>query len=90
MLYMPSHTQADINRCAVTICIRYPPHYPRQPVKLHLDKAQGLPSDWAHQAATQLQQAAAEYAAAGEVCVFNLVEQCQELLLACNHEEVRV
>ncbi len=55
-------------------------------MQLHLQQAQGLAPAWVREAATQLQQSATEYAAAGEVCVFNLVEQCQELLRACNDE----
>lgn len=77
---IPHISQADVNRCAITLNVRYPQAYPRQPVQLHLQQAKGLPAAWVRNAASQLQQAASDYAANGEVCVFNLVERCQELL----------
>ncbi|GIL65935.1 hypothetical protein Vafri_19563, partial [Volvox africanus] len=74
----------DENLVSVQLSVRYPHHYPAQPVALKLKNPEGLSAEEGHDLLTRLKKSAAEHAEAEEVCAFNLVDMCQELLRAAN------
>ncbi|GIM05041.1 hypothetical protein Vretimale_9508, partial [Volvox reticuliferus] len=81
---VPHPGMLDENLVCVQLSVRYPHHYPAQPVALKLKNPEGLSVEEGHDLLTRLTKSAAEHAEAEEVCAFNLVDMCQELLRAAN------
>lgn len=68
---------------------RYTTGYPAVPLQLRLANTTGLSADDTKQLAHQLNEAAAGFAKQAAVCVFNLVDECQEFLREHNEEAQR-
>ena len=77
----------DINSDLYTFSYRYPRRYPNEELQLRVSEPQGLLDRDAKAIAKALHQAAASYAQQGEVCCFQLIQLCQELLQERNVPE---
>ncbi|KAF8070961.1 GCN2 [Scenedesmus sp. PABB004] len=77
---VPHPATEALNHTAAQISIRYTAGYPATPLQLKLREVVGLGDDDAAALAQQLDAAAAAFAKDEAVCVFNLVDCCQEFL----------
>ncbi|KAG2496142.1 hypothetical protein HYH03_005744 [Edaphochlamys debaryana] len=84
LLVVPHPGMADENLCSVELSVRYPHEYPTQPLSLKLKNPEGLSPLACRELLERLHEMAEQHAEAGEVCVFNLVDQVQEVLREAN------
>ncbi|KAL4429633.1 hypothetical protein ABPG77_008682 [Micractinium sp. CCAP 211/92] len=77
---VPHPGEAAANYVAVTLVVSLPDDYPGEELSLKLTDAANLAEPAVRQLSKQLHQAAAHYAAEGEVCCFQLVTLAQEFL----------
>ncbi|KXZ55244.1 hypothetical protein GPECTOR_3g384 [Gonium pectorale] len=76
----------DENFVSLQLSVRYPHQYPTQPLGLKLKNTESVPAETCRDLLARLNASASEYAEAGEVCVFNLVDLCQEVLRPLNEQ----
>lgn len=84
-LYVVPHPgEAETNYVSIKLEIRYPRRYPHEELQLRVSDPLGMESFHAKAIAKALHHAAASYAEQGEVCCFQIIQLCQELLLERN------
>ena len=81
---VPHPGQAEENHVSVMLNINLVPGYPSKPLNLKLTAPENLSPQVVNGIARRLHQEADKYAKEGEVCCFQLVQTCQELLQNLN------
>ncbi len=80
-LHIVPHPGAlEDNYCSVQLHVRYSADYPAAALQLHIRDADGLLLDEARRLTQQLSESAAQHAKQEAVCVFDLVDECQDFL----------
>eukprot|EP00890_Picochlorum_soloecismus_P000147 jgi/Picsp_1/1132/NSC_04613-R1_non-specific serine threonine protein kinase len=87
ILVVPHEARLENNNVSVKLHLRFPLQYPSEPLELRMQNVQGLDVLTARKVAKQLHEAANEYAKVGEICGFQIIQLCQDLLQELN--EVR-
>jgi hypothetical protein len=87
----PQHPESAFPRCAAPQTVpslprSYSAGYPCQPLQLRLRDPQGLLPEDVRALSASVADSAAAYAKQEAICVFNLVDECQEFLRSRNAE----
>ncbi|KIZ01806.1 putative serine/threonine-protein kinase GCN2 [Monoraphidium neglectum] len=86
---VPHPGDAQAGFTSVTLHVRYSAGYPCQPLQLRLRDPQGLLPEDVRALSASVADSAAAYAKQEAICVFNLVDECQEFLRSRNAEAAR-